>query len=250
MELSDVRCLAVLGLRRSGRPAALLARRQLPAARIVALDEGAPPDDDTVEVLEAAGIRVLTGPAAVLPEDAGLLVKSPGVPDSSAAVQECPAPRRPAVERGRVRLPLPSEPRRRHHRHQRQDHDHRADGRHLPGRAAAGRRGRQHRACARGDARRDLAGRGRRGRALQLPARAHRALPAGCGRATQPDRGPPRPSRHHTAPTWTPSCASSRTRSRATSRSSAPTTTGSSPSWPPAASAGTPAGAGSRPRRD
>ncbi len=88
MELSDVRCLAVLGLRRSGRPAALLARRELPAARVVALDEGAAPDDDTVEVLEAAGVEVLTGPAAVLPEDAGLLVKSPGVPDSSAAVQE------------------------------------------------------------------------------------------------------------------------------------------------------------------
>jgi UDP-N-acetylmuramoylalanine--D-glutamate ligase len=93
MELADVRCLAVLGLRRSGRPAALLARRELPAARIVALDEGAPPDDDTVEVLEAAGIEVLTGPAAVLPEDAGLLVKSPGVPDSSVAVRE-------AVRRG------------------------------------------------------------------------------------------------------------------------------------------------------
>ena len=40
MELADVRCLAVLGLRRSGRPAALLARRELPAARVVALDEG------------------------------------------------------------------------------------------------------------------------------------------------------------------------------------------------------------------
>ncbi len=88
MELADLRCLAVLGLRRSGRPAALLARRELPATRVVALDEGAPPSDDTVEVLEAAGVEVLTGPAAVLPEDAGLLVKSPGVPDSSAAVQE------------------------------------------------------------------------------------------------------------------------------------------------------------------
>ncbi len=88
MELSDVRCVAVLGLRRSGRPAALLARRELPAARVVALDEGAAPDDDTVQVLEAAGVEVLTGPAAVLPEDAGLLVKSPGVPDTSAAVQE------------------------------------------------------------------------------------------------------------------------------------------------------------------
>ena len=93
MELADVRCLAVLGLRRSGRPAALLARRELPAARVVALDEGAPPADDTVAVLEAAGVEVLTGPAALLPEDAGLLVKSPGVPDESAAVQQ-------AVRRG------------------------------------------------------------------------------------------------------------------------------------------------------
>ena len=99
MELADVRCIAVLGLRRSGRPAALLARRELAAARVIALDEGAPPRDDTVEVLEAAGIEVLTGPAAVLPDDAGLLVKSPGVPDSSAAVQE-------AVRRG---VPLWSE---------------------------------------------------------------------------------------------------------------------------------------------
>jgi UDP-N-acetylmuramoylalanine--D-glutamate ligase len=88
MELADVRCLAVLGLRRSGRPAALLARRELPEARVVALDEGDAPADDTVEVLEAAGIEVLIGPAARLPGDAGLLVKSPGVPDSSAAVQE------------------------------------------------------------------------------------------------------------------------------------------------------------------
>ncbi len=87
MELADVRCLAVLGLRRSGRPAALLARRELPAARVVALDEGTPPSDDTGEVLEAAGVEVLTGRAALLPEDAGLLVKSPGVPDESAAMQ-------------------------------------------------------------------------------------------------------------------------------------------------------------------
>ena len=88
MDLADVRCLAVLGLRRSGRPAALLARRELPAARVVALDEGAPPDDDTLDVLGAAGVEVLTGPAASLPEDAGLLVKSPGVPNESAIVQQ------------------------------------------------------------------------------------------------------------------------------------------------------------------
>ena len=88
MDLADVRCLAVLGLRRSGRPAALLARRELPAARVVALDEGTPPSDDTVDVLAAAGVEVLTGPAALLPEEADLLVKSPGVPDESAVVQE------------------------------------------------------------------------------------------------------------------------------------------------------------------
>ena len=40
MELDEVRCLAVLGLRRSGRPAALMARRAAPGARVVALDEG------------------------------------------------------------------------------------------------------------------------------------------------------------------------------------------------------------------
>ena len=88
MDLADVRCLAVLGLGRSGRPAALLARREMPAARVVALDEGAPPADDTVDVLTSAGVEVLTGPDAMLPEGADLLVKSPGVPDESATVQE------------------------------------------------------------------------------------------------------------------------------------------------------------------
>ncbi len=87
MELADVRCLVVLGLRRSGRPAALLARRELPAARVVALDEGTPPADDTVTALRAAGIDVFTGPEAKLPPAADLLVKSPGVPDESPAVQ-------------------------------------------------------------------------------------------------------------------------------------------------------------------
>ena len=80
MELDDVRCLVVLGLGRSGRPAALLARRSLPAARVIALDEAAPPDDVTAE-LRGAGVRVLHGAAAVLPAEADLLVKSPGVPD-------------------------------------------------------------------------------------------------------------------------------------------------------------------------
>ena len=196
MELADVRCLAVLGLRRTGRPAALLARRELPAARVVALDEGTPPDDDTVEVLAAAGIEVLTGPAAVLPGDAGLLVKSPGVPDTSAAVQE-------ALRRG---VPVWSEVE--------------FAGRFLANPVVgitgtngktttteltgavfrdarpAGRRRRQHRPRPGRHARRDPAGRDGGGRALQLPARAHRAVPAGRGRPPQPRGGPPRPARH------------------------------------------------------
>jgi len=87
-ELSDVRCLVVLGLRRSGRPAALLARRELPAARVVALDEGDLSSDDTAAVLAAAGIEVAAGAAAHLPAAADLLVKSPGVPNQSRVVDE------------------------------------------------------------------------------------------------------------------------------------------------------------------
>ena len=50
-----MRCLAVLGLRRSGLPAALLARRELAGARVVALDEGDAPPKDAVAELRAAG---------------------------------------------------------------------------------------------------------------------------------------------------------------------------------------------------
>jgi len=88
VELEAIRCLAVLGLRRSGRPAALLGRRELPAARIVALDEGAGSPDDTAAELRAAGIEVLLGEAAVLPAAVDVLVKSPGVPDESPVVQD------------------------------------------------------------------------------------------------------------------------------------------------------------------
>ena len=83
-----MRCLAVLGLRRSGLPAALLARRELAGARVVALDEGDAPPNDAVAQLRAAGVEVLCGADALLPESADLLVKSPGVPDESRAVQE------------------------------------------------------------------------------------------------------------------------------------------------------------------
>jgi UDP-N-acetylmuramoylalanine--D-glutamate ligase len=95
MELDDIRCLAVLGLRRSGRPAALLGRRKLPAARVVALDEGAAPHDEELAELRAAGVEILLGEAAVLPPEVDLLVKSPGVPNESGAVRD-------ALQRGIV----------------------------------------------------------------------------------------------------------------------------------------------------
>ncbi len=88
MELADVRCLAVLGLRRSGLPAALLARRRLPAARVVGLDEGVLPPAETLAELRAAGVEVLVGEDARLPAAVDLLVKSPGVPDESRAVRD------------------------------------------------------------------------------------------------------------------------------------------------------------------
>jgi UDP-N-acetylmuramoylalanine--D-glutamate ligase len=88
VELDDIRCLAVLGLRRSGRPAALLGRRRLPAARVVALDEGEAPPEDAAAELRAAGVEVLLGEAAVLPAGVDLLVKSPGVPNESPVVQD------------------------------------------------------------------------------------------------------------------------------------------------------------------
>ena len=88
MELEDIRSLTVLGLSRSGRPAALLARRRLPAARIVGLDEGAELSAEALVSLASAGVTVYLGPEAVLPDGVDVLVKSPGVPDSSPVVQE------------------------------------------------------------------------------------------------------------------------------------------------------------------
>ena len=90
-DLSDVRSLVVLGLGRSGVPAALLARRRLPGATVTAHDEGRPADDGSPALLAAAGVTVLVGDRARLPADADLLVKSPGVPNESAVVREAQA---------------------------------------------------------------------------------------------------------------------------------------------------------------
>jgi UDP-N-acetylmuramoylalanine--D-glutamate ligase len=91
-DLRDIRGLAVLGLGRSGRPATLLARRRLPAARVWAIDEGDVPAEVRGE-LEEAGAVVLAGPdvtagAGALPEAVDLLVRSPGVTAASPALRE------------------------------------------------------------------------------------------------------------------------------------------------------------------
>jgi UDP-N-acetylmuramoylalanine--D-glutamate ligase len=88
MELENIRSLVVLGLSRSGRPAALLARRRLPGALILGLDEGAGLSADALAALVAAGITVNLGAEAALPNGVDVLVKSPGVPDSSPVVRE------------------------------------------------------------------------------------------------------------------------------------------------------------------
>ena len=85
--IADLRSLAVLGLGRSGRAAALLARRALPDAAVAAIDAKPEADLGTAPAeLRAAGAHLLLGDEAALPEGVELLVKSPGVPTSSLVV--------------------------------------------------------------------------------------------------------------------------------------------------------------------
>ena len=59
-------------------------------------------------------------------------------------------------------------------------------------------------------------GRDRRLRGVLLPARGHRAFAPEAARPAQPRRGPPRPPRHASRPTATPSCRRSPARARTT----------------------------------
>ncbi len=194
-DLPDVRSLAVLGLGRSGVPAALLASRRLPGVTVTALDEGRPADDDAPALLGAAGVAVLLGRDARLPAACDLLVKSPGVPNESPVVREAQA-------RG---VPVWSEVE--------------FATRFLPNRLVAitGTNGKTTTTELTGAILRDAGvpvavagnvghalsrlpdevgdGRHHRRRALELPARAHRAPAARRGRAAQPDAGPHRPAR-------------------------------------------------------
>jgi UDP-N-acetylmuramoylalanine--D-glutamate ligase len=85
--MPGVRSLAVLGLGRSGRAAVLLARRELPRVEVFAIDAKEEAELGTAPAeLRAAGAVPLLGAAAALPAGVELLVKSPGVPNSSPVV--------------------------------------------------------------------------------------------------------------------------------------------------------------------
>ncbi len=86
MELTDARLVAVLGLRESGAAAALLARRRL-GVPVVAIDDKAAAELSGLDELRAAGVDLLLGAEATLPDGASVLVKSPGVPTGNHVVQ-------------------------------------------------------------------------------------------------------------------------------------------------------------------
>jgi UDP-N-acetylmuramoylalanine--D-glutamate ligase len=87
-DLRDLRAIAVLGLGRSGSAAALLARRRLPDVAVTAIDEGeVDVDGPSYAELIEAGVELALGHAAALPEHVDVLVKSPGVPNDSPAMQ-------------------------------------------------------------------------------------------------------------------------------------------------------------------
>ena len=88
MELTDVRCLAVLGLRRSGRPAALLARRSCRRRASSPSTRARRRTTTRSRCSRPPASRSSPARRRCCPDDADLLVKSPGVPDTSAAVQE------------------------------------------------------------------------------------------------------------------------------------------------------------------
>jgi UDP-N-acetylmuramoylalanine--D-glutamate ligase len=95
-DLRDLRAIVVLGLGRSGSAAALLARRRLPDVAVTAIDEGEPDiaGPSYAELVEA-GVELALGRAAALPERVDVLVKSPGVPNESPAMQAALARRVP-----------------------------------------------------------------------------------------------------------------------------------------------------------
>ncbi|MBM3148316.1 MAG: UDP-N-acetylmuramoyl-L-alanine--D-glutamate ligase, partial [Actinobacteria bacterium] len=90
MDTLDVRAVhsaAVLGLGRSGAAAAVLLRRRLRAA-VTAVDDRPPADLGDLAEVRAAGVALLLGPEACLPDGAELLVKSPGIPGEHPLVRE------------------------------------------------------------------------------------------------------------------------------------------------------------------
>ncbi len=82
--------LLIAGAARSGRAAALLARRLLPDAEVVVCDQsGRPAPEEELAALAAAGVKLKLGNQdASLLDGCGLLVKSPGVPAEIPLIRE------------------------------------------------------------------------------------------------------------------------------------------------------------------
>ena len=106
--IAEVRSLAVVGLGRSGRAAVLLARRELPGAEIVAIDEKA-----EAELGDGAGRAALgrrrrscSAPTAALPERRRAARQEPRRAERLAGRGRGARARRDDLERGRVRGPV------------------------------------------------------------------------------------------------------------------------------------------------
>ncbi len=121
--------VAILGVGRSGRAAALLALRE--GARVSAWDlAGAEAFADMPPGVEIHPNATAEQGREVVSD---LLVVSPGIDTYGPYRRRVRAQRRRSHRRSRTRGPFLSGKNHRHHRHQRQDHDHRTGGAHsLP----------------------------------------------------------------------------------------------------------------------
>jgi len=90
VELHAVHHVTVLGLRESGRAAALLARRRL-AVPVAAMDDEPEEHLDNLQLLRENGVELRCGGQAELPADTSVLVKSPGVPAEHCLVRAAAA---------------------------------------------------------------------------------------------------------------------------------------------------------------
>lgn len=84
--MPEVRSVVVVGLGRSGSAAVELLTDRCDA-KVTAVDDKPAAQLSGVDELRAAGVELVLGDAAALPDDAELVVRSPGVPDDHAVLR-------------------------------------------------------------------------------------------------------------------------------------------------------------------